>query len=78
MESGWAHEIVKTLSKVKKDGLESSVQSAYEDFLCSLIKSAGNVVSEELINAGLIGVCHTHRLKDLALQISTGRRIKPT
>ena len=78
MESGWAHEVVKTLSKVRKDGLEDSVQSAYEDFLCSLIKSNGNVVSDELVKAGLITVCHTHRLKDLALQISMGKRVKPT
>jgi hypothetical protein len=78
MESGWAHEVVKTLSKVQKDGLESSVQSAYEDFLCSLIQSAGNVVNEELVNAGIIDVCHKHRLKDLALQISIGKRTKPT
>ena len=77
MESGWAVEIVKTLAKVRRDGLESSVLSAYEDFLCSIIKSSGNVVSEDLLNAGLIDVCHTHKLKDLALQISTGKRIKP-
>ena len=77
MESGWAQEIVKTLSKVKKDGLESSFLSAYEDFLCSIIKSNDNVVSEDLLNAGLIDVCHRHKLKDLALQISTGKRTAP-
>jgi hypothetical protein len=77
MESGWAQEVVKTLAKVRKDGLESSVLSAYEDFLCSIIKSNGNVVSEELLSAGLIDVCHAHKLKDLAVQISTGKRVNP-
>jgi hypothetical protein len=45
-ESGWAEEVVKTLAKVRKDCLESSVLSAYEDLLCSLIKSNGNVISQ--------------------------------
>lgn len=76
MESGWAVEIVKTLVKVKRDGLESSVLSAYEDFLCSIIKTSEIVIHEELIKHGLIEICHVHKLKDLALAISLARRLK--
>lgn len=76
MESGWAQEVVKTLSKVQRDGLEFSVQSAYEDFLCSIIKSSGNVINEELVKSGIIEICHIHKLKDLALIISTSKRVK--
>jgi hypothetical protein len=76
MESGWAQEMVKTLSKVRRDGLDSSVLSAYEDLLSTIIKSSGNVVSEELLKNGIIDICHIHKMKDLAVLISTAKRPK--
>lgn len=76
MESGWAQEMVKTLTKVKRDGLESSVTSAYEDLLCTIIRGSGNVVNEDLLKNGIIEICHIHKMKDLAVLISTSKRPK--
>ncbi len=79
MESGWGCEIVKTLDKVRPGRIDSSTVSALEDMLVCLVK-ASDVVAEkskkknndrlELVEAGIIGVCQKHKLKDLATAIA--------
>lgn len=70
LESGWSQEIVRTLGKVRKNGVDSSTKSAFEDLLCSLVRNSKDV-NEELRKNGVIAVCQTHQLKELATLISS-------
>ena len=75
METGWPQEVLRTLHKVRPGGIESpSAKSSLEDLLCALIKGGGKEVHEEFRKNGVIAVCQTHQLKDLATLISGGNR----
>ena len=90
MESGWGCEIVRTLKKVRRGGLESSTASALEDILASLVRAAAKLepdpngtassadsVKKELKDAGVINVCQTHKMKELAAVMSSSSSSKP-
>ena len=81
METGWPQNVIKTLTKVRRGGIESQVtKNTYEELLCALVKNGnGKETHEEFRKAGVIVVCQTHQLKDLATLISAGQRsIKAT
>ena len=70
MESGWAQEIHTNLSKVKRGHLDIGVKAAFDDLLSSLVNAGGQEVIDEFQKLGVIQVCQTHMLKELALSIS--------
>jgi len=69
VDSGWAQEIVRTLGKVKTTGIERGTLSAFEDFLCALIRGSFDV-TDVLKDNGVISVCQQHQLKDLSTAIA--------
>merc|ERR1712142_358016 len=69
VDSGWAQEIVRTLGKVRTTGIERGTLSAFEDFLCALIRGSTDV-NEVLKDNGVIVVCQNHQLKELATAIA--------
>ena len=71
MESGWAQEIITNLSKVRRGGLDIGVKAAFDDLLSSLISSGGQEVIEEFKKCGVIQVCQTHMLKELARAVAS-------
>ena len=71
MESGWAHEIINNLHKVRRGGIEMGVKAAFDDLLSSLVISGDQETIEEFKKLGVIQVCQTHMLKELARSIST-------
>jgi len=75
MESGWPQEVIRTLDKVRRGGIESSsAKSSLEELLCALVKGGGKEVHDEFRKNGVIAVCQTHQFKDLATLISGGNR----
>jgi len=80
METGWPTHVIRTLTKVRRGGIESNLtKNSYEELLCCLARpgsGAGaasvSTVHEEFRKAGVIAVCQTHQLKDLATLISSG------
>ena len=70
MESGWAQEIHTNLSKVKRGGIDIGVKAAFDDLLSSLVNAGGQEVIDEFQKLGVIQVCQTHMLKELARSIS--------
>ena len=70
MESGWAQEIINNLFKVRRGGLDIGVKAAFDDLLSSLVASRGQEVIEEFQKCGVIQVCQTHMLKELARAIA--------
>ena len=75
METGWPQEVIRTLNKVRRGGIESlSTKLSLEEMLCALIKGGGKDVHEEFRKNSVIAVCQTHQLKDLATLISGGNR----
>ena len=70
VESGWAQEIIMNLTKVRRGGLDMGVKAAFDDLLSSLIVSGGPEVMEEFKKCGVIQVCQTHMLKELARAIA--------
>lgn len=70
IDSGWANEIVRSLATVRRGGIESGVKAAFEDLLCSLVTTGGREVNEEFRKCGVISVCQTHMLKELARAVS--------
>merc|ERR1712045_797852 len=69
VDSGWAQEIVRTLGKVRTSGIERGTLSAFEDFLCALIRGSFDV-TDVLKDNGVISVCQQHQLKDLSTAIA--------
>lgn len=70
MDSGWAQQIIATLSKAKENGLEGSIKMAYEDFLCCLVKCCDSAV-ENLIGYGAMKMCSVHKMRDLSRLLHT-------
>jgi len=68
VDSGWAQEIVRTLGKVRTSGVERGTLSAFEDFLCALVKGSQDV-SEVLKDNGVVQICQSHQLKELSSAI---------
>jgi len=69
VDSGWAQEIVRTLGKVRTSGIERGTLSAFEDFLCALVRGSFDV-TEVLKDNGVICICQQHQLKDLSTSIA--------
>lgn len=75
METGWPQEVIRILNKVRRGGIvSSSTKTSLEELLCALIKSGNKDVHDEFRKSGVIAVCQTHQLKDLATLISGGNR----
>ena len=75
MESGWPQEVIRTMNKVRRGGIvSSSTKTSLEELLCALIKTGNKDVHDEFRKCGVIAVCQTHQLKDLATLISGGNR----
>jgi len=68
VDSGWAQEIVRTLGKVRTSGVERGTLSAFEDFLCALVKGSQDV-NEVLKDNGVVQICQAHQLKELSSAI---------
>jgi len=68
VDSGWAQEIVRTLGKVRTSGVERGTLSAFEDFLCALVKGSTDV-NEVLKDNGVVQICQAHQLKELSSAI---------
>jgi len=58
------------LTKVRRGGLDIGVKAAFDDLLSSLIISGGPEVMDEFKKCGVIQVCQTHMLKELARAIA--------
>ena len=71
IESGWAQEIIINLCKVRRGGVENGVKAAFDDLLSNLVNAGGQDVIEDFQKSGVIQVCQTHMLKELARSIST-------
>jgi len=69
VDSGWAQEIVRTLGKVRTSGIDRTTLSALEDFLCQLVRGSPDV-NDILKENGVISVCQTHQMKELAAVVS--------
>ena len=63
------HLLIRTLGKVKTTGIERGTLSAFEDFLCALIRGSFDV-TDVLKDNGVISVCQQHQLKDLSTAIA--------
>lgn len=64
VDSGWPQEIMKSLSTIMSGAIDASTRTAYEDFLCCLIKAEPKVKAVVLENRGR-HTCRTHSMKQL-------------
>ncbi len=71
MESGWAQEIITNMSQARRGGVDIGVKAAFDDLLSSLVASQGVEAVEEFKKCGVIQVCGTHMMKELARAIAT-------
>ena len=68
-ESGWLQDIVRTLAGISVVGIEASILSAYNEFLCSLLQQDKTVKTIILDNDGKT-LCKTHKLLQLQSMIN--------
>jgi len=54
---------------VRTSGIERGTLSAFEDFLCALVRGSFDV-TEVLKDNGVICICQQHQLKDLSTSIA--------
>lgn len=69
IESEWPQTIIKTWVIVREGGIEPSLKTAYEDFLCHLALSSKPALTT-LRESGAEMVCRNHQLHDLLSVIS--------
>nr|CAG4640669.1 EOG090X0266 [Eulimnadia texana] len=66
IDSGWPQEILKTLAKITPGAIDANTRTAYEDFLCCLVRAdpkAKMLVKEK----GGRFVCKSHSMKELQI-----------
>ncbi|XP_076354124.1 neurochondrin homolog [Tachypleus tridentatus] len=64
LESGWPQHIVLSLGKVSCNGVDASIKSAYQEFLCSLLRNCTDA-KEQLLNCGGMSISQCHELREL-------------
>ena len=64
VDSGWPQEIMKSLSKIIAGAIDANTRTAYEDFLCCLVRAQPRVKAVVLENRGR-HTCRTHSMKQL-------------
>ena len=72
IESGWHREIILSLTKVKRNAIDDGTKSAYEDFLCALLKHPDTEAElyQELKKNDIVSICKKHKLGILAKLIT--------
>lgn len=64
VDSGWPQEIMRSLSKIISGSIDANTRTAYEDFLCCLVKAQPKIKS--IINEfGGKRTCRSHSMKQL-------------
>jgi len=64
VDSGWPQEIIKSLSKIVSSAIDANTRTAYEDFLCCLVK-AHPPVKDLIKEHGGKQTCRTHSMRQL-------------
>nr|CAG4649979.1 EOG090X0266 [Sida crystallina] len=69
VDSGWPQEMIKSLASIRAGAIDASTRTAYEDFLCCLVK-AQPAVKNIIRDAGGRQTCRTHSMRQLLALIS--------
>lgn len=70
MESGWPQYLITSLQKVGAKEVEGSIKSAYQEFLCSLVKANPEILGP-LLDCGALQVSGIHNMKEFEQVLST-------
>ena len=69
VDSGWPQEMVKSLGRVSASAIDANTRTAYEDFLCCLVKAQPKV-KQIIKESGGKQVCRTHSMRLLLAQLN--------
>lgn len=65
VESGWPSEIMKSLSRIVAGAIDANTRTAYEDFLCCLVRVKPDKVKPVILENRGRHTCRTHSLRQL-------------
>lgn len=65
VDSGWPTEIMKSLSRIVAGAIDANTRTAYEDFLCCLLRAKPDKVKPVIVENRGRHTCRTHSLKQL-------------
>ena len=76
VDSGWPQEIMKSLSRIVAGAIDANTRTAYEDFLCCLMRAQPAKVKPIILADRGRHTLRTHSLKQLVAIIDAAE--KPT
>lgn len=65
VDSGWPQEIMKSLSRIVAGAIDANTRTAYEDFLCCLLRAKPDKLKAIILDNRGRHTCRTHSLKQL-------------
>jgi hypothetical protein len=65
VDSGWPHEMMKSLSRIVAGAIDANTRTAYEDFLCCLLRAQPDKVKAVILENRGRHTCRTHTMKQL-------------
>nr|CAG4646854.1 EOG090X0266 [Megafenestra aurita]SVE92253.1 EOG090X0266 [Megafenestra aurita] len=65
VDSGWPHEMMKSLSRIVAGAIDANTRTAYEDFLCCLVRAQPAKVKVVVLENRGRHTCRTHSMKQL-------------
>lgn len=65
VDSGWPQEMMKSLSRIISGAIDANTRTAYEDFLCCLVRAQPVKVKAIVMENGGKKTCRTHQMKQL-------------
>ena len=65
VDSGWPHEMMKSLSRIVAGAIDANTRTAYEDFLCCLLRAQPAKVKAVVLENRGRHTCRTHSMKQL-------------
>jgi hypothetical protein len=65
VDSGWPHEMMKSLSRIISGAIDANTRTAYEDFLCCLLRAQPAKVKAVILENRGRHTCRTHSMKQL-------------
>lgn len=65
VDSGWPQEMMKSLARIISGAIDANTRTAYEDFLCCLVRAQPAKVKAVIMENGGKKTCRTHSMKQL-------------
>lgn len=77
VDSGWPQEIMKSLSRIVAGAIDANTRTAYEDFLCCLLRAQPAKLKPIILENRGRHTCRTHSLKQLVAMLDAMEKQAP-